>query len=644
MECLLTIPEAAEQLGMTERHIRRLCKQGGLRGAKKVRGVWMVPVRDERRFRLNLERKQEEAAALLKISIRKRDRAGERAAMVIEFERFAAGCIREGRTMQEATDIFCAQKGIAKSTFYLWRKKYREEGAAGLVDMRGVVQPEEQISKEAFAYFRDLFLDPRQLSVKVCHMLTEQENKSKGRGWTLPSLQAMRRYVNKNIPLAARVLYREGTKAYEAKCAPYVLIDEDSIAPGAVWVGDHHQCNCWIRHREKWVRPWVTAWQDMRSRAVVGWHISTAPNQTTILLAMKRGIETYGAPEMVKIDNGRDYDSEMWTGTTKEKRRAAKAGYIDERTVQGLYAWLGIGISFAIPYHPQSKRIERWFDTLDQQFCKLLPTYCGKDTQRKPEGLADYLSSGRALDEAYSLETFAGKFGEYVEIYNNTGHTGEGMNGRSPAQVMEAREVKRVVMKGSLDYLAKVWVRGKVGKNGLRVRGAFYGQYDMKINEQQGREVMAAYDPNDMSEVWVYDAETMILIGRAEQARRVPYSEESARVAMREKAKARRVMRDYVESGRVANMDLVDVAAKVEREKMQPKPEPKRPRIRAVGTPVDGQGKAHRQQENRQILKKAAGAEGISLGFADDHWSKLYQEQQETKKRESKLGLGWFND
>ena len=142
----------------------------------------------------------------------------------------------------------------------------------------------------------------------------------------------------------------------------------------------------------QWVRPWLTAWTDMRSRTLVGWHVNTGGNQTTIMRALRRGVDSYGPPESVKIDNGRDYDSEMWTGTTKAKRRKSlKAGYIDETMVTGLYGMLGISVSFSIPYHPQSKPIERFFHTVDIQFTKTFDTYCGKDHARKPTALKNTL-------------------------------------------------------------------------------------------------------------------------------------------------------------------------------------------------------------------------------------------------------------
>jgi putative transposase len=108
-------------------------------------------------------------------------------------------------------------------------------------------------------------------------------NQQHGKGWQIPSLRTMYEQIDRKIPMPAQVLYRQGQAAYNARCAPYIMTDFDSIQPGQIWTGDHHEFDCKIRHRGEWVRPWLTCWQDMRSRTIVGHHISLSPNQTTII-------------------------------------------------------------------------------------------------------------------------------------------------------------------------------------------------------------------------------------------------------------------------------------------------------------------------------------------------------------------------
>jgi len=618
------IATAARLLNKTERWIRRLCTSGKLAGARKNGGRWEIPAAaDSRLGGVTGAHEMSDAAEMSAVAATKREEAYRRAGLMREFDKFAGAWVRSGNTRGVAMEAFCRLHNIGKRSLERWIGRYRTLGVMGLVDTRGAQVSGDTISGEAWEYFKSMYLTQQRLSVKLCWANINFMNTDQGRGWKVPSLRSMCRLVDKWLPLGVRVLHREGMAAWEARCAPYVQSDPDSVEPGAVWIGDHHQCNCWIRHRGDWIRPWITAWEDMRSRVQVGWHFSGGGNQATILIAMRRGIERYGPPGSVKIDNGKDYDSQMWTGTTKQKRRAIKKGYIDQEFVAGVYAMLDVGVSFAIPYHPQSKAVERFFDTLDRQFCKTTSTYCGKDSNRKPEELGDYLKSEKAVREAYDLESFAKAAGEYIEtVYNRQSHRGRGMEGRSPAEVMATRTSRRVVREGVLDLLMRVWSGALViGKNGVQFKGLWYGQYDPELLSRQGTKVRVAFDPDDLRTVHVYDAATMKLITVGEQNQLVAYGapvgEENLREAMRQKSRARRTTKEFVDTRLTANMDLTSLTIRAQQQAIKDKRGKDERRaaeavgLRPVATVMDGQIAQHEKLNMRRNVKKAAGAEGL---------------------------------
>ncbi|MCK9243646.1 MAG: transposase domain-containing protein [Dehalococcoidales bacterium] len=617
MNDFLDITETATRLGKTERHIRRMCLEGKLRGAVKDGSDWRIPLAADARLSC-CAGKAEEADQLLDVPAKKRNEALTRLGLVQEAEKYCSLAVREGRPRTAALDEFAAAKGVPIRTLQRWTAAYKDGGLIGLVDNRGRSKfRSERISPEAFELFKSMYLSQQQLSLKSCWQNIRYVNNTQQLGWKIPSLSYMHRLVDELIPLPARVLHREGLAAYEAQCAPYIQKDPDSVEPGAVWIGDHSQFNCWVRHRGNWVRPWITAWQDMRSRAIVGIHISASPNQTTIMLAMKRGIEKYGPPDSVKIDNGKDYDSELFTGTTKERRKAVRKGYIDEHFVAGLYAMMNIGISFSIPYHPQSKAIERFFDTLDVQFTKTFDTYCGKDTQRKPEDLAELLKNERQIAEAYSLEQFAELVNSYIDVYNNSAHGGAGMEQRTPLEVLNTRQYTRTLQTGVLDLLMRVW-SGEivVGKNGVRFKGIWYGQYDERLLMAQGQKVRVAYDPDDMRNVHIYDATTLTLITIAEQNQLVSYgkavNEEALREATKQKARAVKITRQFRDSRLTANTDLTTLTLNAMRESARPAPASRPARLRPVITPLNEQVQSVRKLEIIKEVRKAAGGEAIT--------------------------------
>ncbi|MGH8469366.1 MAG: helix-turn-helix domain-containing protein [Gammaproteobacteria bacterium] len=43
MDNLLTVPEAAQRLGVTRQWVLALCAQGRVRGAKKIGRQWLIP-------------------------------------------------------------------------------------------------------------------------------------------------------------------------------------------------------------------------------------------------------------------------------------------------------------------------------------------------------------------------------------------------------------------------------------------------------------------------------------------------------------------------------------------------------------------------------------------------------------------------
>jgi putative transposase len=622
----LSVSDAAIRLGCSERHIQRMCIEGKLPGAGGEGGIWSIPVTAHLKLANDSIQKLTESGELLNVPNHKREKALKRLGIVQEALTLSIKWQREGRKQREALSYYCRthSPALGLRSLQRWVRHWKEEGLVGLIDTRGGGKFEnELISPEAFELFKSMYLTQEQRSVKQCHSMVQFFKKDQGLDWRIPPIRTMYRLVDDRIPMPVQVLMREGLQVYEAKCAPFVLIDPDSIEPGQVWMGDHSQFNCWVRYQNRWIRPWLTAWIDMRSRMLVGWWIAPNPNQTTILLAFKRAAAEYGPPESVKIDNGKDYSSELWTGTHLTRNKALARGYIDKQWVTGLYAMMNVAVSFAIPYNPKGKAImERWFDTKDRQFTKTIQTYCGKDTARKPEDLRELLTSEEGICKSYSLEDFAVQFARYIEAYNNSAHTGEGMNGDSPAQVFNTRRSRRVLADGVLDLLMRVWSPElTVGKNGVKFKGLWYGQYDINLLAHQGRKVRVAYDPDDMRQVYVYDAITKRLIVIAEQARLISYGnrvdEEHLREAMSKRAKAKKAISQFSDANLIANMNLTDLAMRAMNDAVENSKELEPPMtstsIRPVRTILDDQVREHKRLETIKAVRRAAGGENITL-------------------------------
>lgn len=633
----ITIEEAAKLLDQNEGTIRRKCIFGRFIGAKKENGSWRIPITCHEKFRL--PKRLIGADDLSHLPIHKRDSAIKKLGIINQCEEFTAQFVRTNGSRRNAIQVFAAKNEIGFRTLYRWLESHRKYGLLGLVDTRGTSDVSEPMfSPEAAEEFKRMFLTPRKLSLKQCYQNIKSINNQFKKGWQIPGLRSIYNWVEKYIPEPVIILHRDGQKAYEAACAPYIQKDFDSISPGEVWVSDHYQFNFWIRYKNTWTRPWLTSWMDMRSRCIVGWYISPSPNQTTILIAMRGGIEKYGPPDSVKIDNGKDYDSQMWTGVTKSQRRK---GMCDEFLVAGIYGMMNISVSFAIPYNAKAKSIERFHYTIDEQFNKTITTYCGNKPENKPENLEELLQKQSVIDSAYNFDSLTEIFGRWLEAYNNSAHSGEGMDGRSPNQVMNMRVSKRVISSDILDMLMCCWVSNlKIGKNGVRVKGLLYGQFEPRLINHFGEEVKVAYNPHDLRQVTVYLADGLQRLCIAEQNQLVKYGkavdEESLREAMRKKSAVARAHRNWIEKRGDQYMDLTDLTIKALNEsavKTEAAENPK-PALRPVRTVLDTHLDEHLQEQKQKILRKAAGAENTKVIDID-----LYSL---TKPKEEKRSLRLF--
>src|SRR5207249_4565273 len=141
-------------------------------------------------------------------------------------------------------------------------------------------------------------------------------------------------------------------------CGPFHERDYTGLHSNQIWCGDHHPCDCIVTHQGKLVRRWLTAWQDMRSRKIVGAVIyAHDPNSTTVLAAFRVGALAYGVPDRVYIDNGKDYDCYALQGMTKAERNSlpmlkSEVKFAWEQAAKvGIFGGMRITVDHAPPYH-----------------------------------------------------------------------------------------------------------------------------------------------------------------------------------------------------------------------------------------------------------------------------------------------------
>lgn len=429
-------------------------------------------------------------------------RKGElKAAAVCEFGQYRrkkrkAGIRKEAEIIESFLSEWEAKHPdftFTAQTLYAWRRKTKAGDPEKLVDKRGGHnRGKSAIPEEMLQYFKSRYLQESKPSVASCYRLTKL--KADESGIVIPGLRAFE-IAAENIPAPQIAEFREGSKYFSDRYMPYTERDYEALAPNDRWVSDHHLWDIFVRVPDgkggwKAVRPWGTYWMDMRTRKVMGSIVRNGdPNADIVVCAFGVGVESFGVPRSVLLDNGRDYKArDVFNEECKS-------------VIHSLAVNLLIDTVYAIPYNAKAKPIERLFDTFEQQFGKLQCTYAGSNAKARPESLA-------ALDimEYPTMEQFIAMHDQYVyEVYNNAPHSGYYMNGKSPNQMYAELpfSVRRVEKRTLFFSLMRVKGKRKVQRNGVTFNHVHY--YNDNIINFIGKNVYARYNPNQPDILYLFD-------------------------------------------------------------------------------------------------------------------------------------------
>ena len=311
----------------------------------------------------------------------------------------------------------------------------------------------------------------------------------------------------KHIPPQMILYARKGYREWRAKYGLFV-IRERPLLVNESWQGDHHKFDLFVRitirkeskgktyEKEIAVRPTLTAWMDSATGCIVGWVISVMPNSDTIAEAFCRaavltpGSSFRGLPQTVIVDCGKDYKSKLLEDIPPEFSQAAPADTILNRRFggMGLLPALGVDVAHALPYHPQSKPIERCFETIEEKWISKLPGWCYNSIDERHDSFQKDLNALLINKELLTLEEFASYFqnvilSEYHSIVD--GETtvpelpGWNLSGNSMAPMQRysfLEKAKTITPDWSTISILKMHHSSghKIGRWGIRFRNTYY--------------------------------------------------------------------------------------------------------------------------------------------------------------------------
>lgn len=543
----ISVKEAAACRNVTERAIRLDVERGTLqykyipgkgRGGKQLRILLESLSQEAQRNYLKDKKKtaprETEEVLLSKLSADKTDKLEEIILITQKYIEFRDNYPHKDHVKQFVKYM---KKNYPMYEFKterlaVWAAKYEEFGVSGLIDLRGCHKNiGTSLTKEMQDMFLRYYLTDKKPSIKQCY-----DAVSSNFNGNVPHISSFKRFLKK-VPAQTIIQYRGGNKAFNDDCTPSIQTDYESVGSNFEWIADHHQYDVIVNDKGKIGRAWLSTWLDRRSRYIVGYVINLhEPNADIVLDSFTEAVRNCGIPRRIQIDNGKDYKVHDLFARDSPYALAAELKAV---------------VRVSLPYNAKAKSIERAFRSIES-FDKMLESYCGDRPDNRPESMK--MTNDKIESQVITYEEFK-KTAEYViNLYNNTPHSGKGMNGRTPYECYKAEFQEPMHRLGDTELLNIMRRRTrciKVTKNGVKFAelGRIDYYSDDLVIHHFGERVYAKYFTKDVKSIHVY-AENGAFIGVVPSKPLYVYNagdEVNAQV-IRENNKSKKKIREYARS------------------------------------------------------------------------------------------------
>jgi putative transposase len=400
------------------------------------------------------------------------------------------------------TELSPRDATLSRSKLYDWLERFSQGGALGLAhqykDRGGLGAGLTQKQKDRLEW---LWLDPNKPSVKMVLKILRDSYQI-----AIGEVTAYR-YLS-GIPKAVTDSCREGRQYYQNHYDTYVIRDYTKLRPLEVINGDYMTEDFLCRKGNRVFRAHLCAFQDMRTRMILGWSLQETANSVGVVRALQVTFENYGLPKTIVFDNGKEFKNH-WICGNVWKTRHTRVDPADLDADTGILIELGINVSFTQVRHGQSKPIERFWRTMHEWFDKLEPGYLGSNTALKPEEAKKFRSTVEKMkkediEKIPTFEEVETRINHFFDWYNNThAHTGQGMDGKTPSQVMaEHPYERRDIPDNYKKYLFAMRYVKTVQRNGVLLDGAWY--YAPEMLSITGQRVEARRGLDDAGTVHIF--------------------------------------------------------------------------------------------------------------------------------------------
>jgi transposase InsO family protein len=276
---------------------------------------------------------------------------------------------------------FAALAGLSKHTLYAWKKKFDEQGPAGLLD--------EPRGARTGSRLPDL-------TKRTILMLKEQHPE-----WGCQRISDLL-YRGPALPASpaavARVLHEAGYELEEVPTRPHPdqVRRFERARPNQLWQTDLFTFVLKRQNR----RVYLVAFLDDHSRFLVSYGLHASQSSALVLEVLRAGIASYQAPEEILTDNGSQYVT--WRG------KSAFTRALEQR---------GIRQIVAAPRRPQTLgKIERFWGTLWRECVEAAVFLDLEDARRRIGLFIDHYNFQRPHQGIDGLVPADRYFGQAAEV------------------------------------------------------------------------------------------------------------------------------------------------------------------------------------------------------------------------------------
>lgn len=346
-------------------------------------------------------------------------------------------------------------------------------------------------------------------------LYSELTKQAREKGWEIPSYSTVARYVGFEMTIMrgehARYYQEYGELAFKRDKMVKASRNTKAVPVMGLVQGDGHTFDCWVKYtnpngKVSAIRPVLVGWVDTRSRVIMGPVICKHSNSQIIKQSTVSFIYTYGVPEYMLIDNGKDYTAEAMTGRKRNQRIS-----LDSEIV-GFYKSIGIKDDIrSRPYQPWSKaQIERFFGTVCSRFTKWLGSYTGTLSGRRTAAKVNKeIPKLLEKDLLISMEEFTDLFLKWLrEEYHQREHSGlKRMKEKyiKPMELFEKAEDKYIKAPPPRSYAAMLMMKAeRVHVYNIGIRKFGYEYRAPELCEYIDQKVNIKWDESDITRLYVY--------------------------------------------------------------------------------------------------------------------------------------------